>query len=696
MPHILNNIVVVTAEELVPDFFKLDTLMKNIKRYESKPYGIKRVQKGGNGRPMLVAFDSLDAAIQTKLGDPRKQAHILERFYQVDGEGVIYFRDYRFPDGSALDRKHQDKYVLNASMLKALFALKQAREMEHLAKGCSTKGLLNTLCADAISYNTILAAKRLPCHTLPENPRRFKDAMSRFEKNGYESLISGRHKNDNSRKVTDSVISLLNNMFAKDPSKPTAIEVHRRYNAFINGFIQIVNKETGEYYIPSEYANLSAATVTNYLLTWKNAIGNEAARSGNRQVYMGKFKPHYSFERPKYAGTLISIDDRQPPFKTESGKRVWFYNGIDLASDFIACAVYAETKSDEDKNEKLIIDFYRQLVRNYAEWGFNLPDGLEAELSLNSSYVDTFLKPGAMFHNVRIEANNARGKRCERHWEELRYGIEKKRIGWIGRPHARKEFNQAGPNKVPKLPYYEVVNNAIEDIEAWNEWPHYTYPEAVEDFRAMEWSPREYKTRWEVFCETQNPNLKPTNYQGFLPYLGYKETTSCHAGILRFRSTEYIIGNNGQVETNSDRLISCMEKIEGRDIDIYWLDGNDGKVLAAHIYIGTQYICEAVIKPTSQRGVLEQTDDDRYNFELFSKYKTIIETFGRRQYAELEPVAYINDAPRREKTFKMPGIKRNSAMDKPAAMRALTQKDFDAFSMYDNDLDEGGVAGFAE
>ena len=50
----------------------------------------------------------------------------------------------------------------------------------------------------------------------------------------------------------------------------------------------------------------------------------------------------------------------------------------------------------------------------------------KCESNLNADYRDTFLREGAVFGRVRIEANNARAKRCGRILEAdaLRVGEE--------------------------------------------------------------------------------------------------------------------------------------------------------------------------------------------------------------------------------------------------------------------------------
>ncbi len=642
MPHEWNNIIVVTKDELVPAWYSTwDSLKATLHRYSNLPYGIKRAQLGGNGRQLLIAFDSLPMHIQNGLGDPRKKHHILEIFYQIDSEAVNFYATYTFPDGSYLDAVFQERYIINASVLKAVLSLRMARQQERQTKGGSLVGISSTLSSDACSFQTTLQAKHNVRHTLPENERRFKDTLKAFEINGYPSLVSGKHKNQNTRKVTDHTLELLNNMFAGLSTKPTATQVYRDYGSFIKGDLEVINNATGECYDPANFKALSAQTVTNYMAEWTNRIGTYSLRSGDRQRFMQQFKPYHSSDKPKFAGSIISIDDRQPPFKSMDGKRVWFYNGIDLGSEAFTCWVYGREK------EGIILDFYRQLVRNYAEWGINLPAELEAEMSLNSSFTETFLKPGAMFQHVRIEANNARGKRIEAYYRQLRYSIEKDREGWLARPFALSESNQAGPSKVKELPYDRIIEECLRDIEKWNNMPH---------------SVHKNMSRWEVFNQMQNPDLKPTNYQSIIPYIGYKTKTSVNVGIIKLQGCEYLLGNNNQICTG-ENLISLMKRVEGFDIDVYWLDDREGRVFKALVFIGTQYICDAVAKPTYVRAKIEQTPQDISNYQLMSKYVSTIEAYGRRQKQAIDRITIIDNKPQPTKTFIMPGLIQRSQND---------------------------------
>lgn len=634
MPKYLGDILTVTEDELVPLCYNTyGALAKALKRYEGKDYGIKRAMLGGNGRELLVVFDSLPKKYQQLIGDPRKADHILENYYKVDSETVDFYTTFQFEDGEYLSDDAQDKHITNAAMLKACIALETDRRTERLNKGSSMRNLTKSVFNDYISFRAMKEEKNpetFKC-TLPQHYNRWlPDAFKAFKKApdskaAYRSIIKRYKSNTNAQKVRKNKEGkLLNDLFATQEHKPYVSEIARQYEAFLNGYIDIVNQATGEFYNPKEYRAISERTIKNYLTKWENTIGTHSVRSGDRQVLTGNFRPHHSFERPHFAGSLYSIDDRQPPFKYETGERMWFYIGMDVASTALTAYVWGKSKKE------LIINFYRQVVRNYHEWGFCLPDSLEAEMSLNSSFINTFLRDGYMFQNVRIEANNARGKAIEREFGNLRYGQEKELEGWIPRPHARNEANQSKPGPEILIPYNELVLQSIGQLEEWNNSPHPDHPTV---------------TRYEYFRDNQHPDLTPTNYRAFLRDLGYKTSTSVNVGIIRLQNREWLLGDNGKIATG-ENLISLMKKIEGYDIDVYWLDDNKGNVFVAHVYIGDHYICEAIAKPKPNRAPIERTPEQNEAMSKMARYIKTIEVYQKTRKNDMEAVEVIKIKPR--------------------------------------------------
>ena len=626
MPHFTNdNILVVTYEELVPSFYKTMVSLSNVvSRDMKRGYGMERVVRGHLGSGSLIKYDSLPKFIKSEITDPRKGLHVMEPYFALDKEAVEFYMRWRFGDGSSIEEEVQAKYIANASVLNTLFRTKDARINEILSKNSRPKKLWQGLCSELILFKPILKQKyEMECD-LPENYRRLQETAEQYQASGYEYLISGRHLNTNRQKVCKDTLKLLENLFAGQSYKPNATDVSNAYDAFIDGYSEVINNETGELYDPKDFKKLSKSTIYDYLTNWESKLATHALRSGDRQKLMQNFKPYHSLDIPKYAGSIISVDDRQPPFEWDDSKRVWFYLGQDGASAAITTWVYGKTK------EGLILDFYRQMIRNYSEWNLALPHEIEAEAALNSSFKTTFLQPGKMFQEVRIEANNARGKFIESRFNrQIRYQDEKKDNEWIGRPFAKDESNQPGKVATKKLPYDDIVVKSLHHLQDWNNSPH-----AVET----------EKTRWEYFVENQHPGLKPTNYRGIIPYLGYKTKTSCNVGMVKLQGKEFLLGDHDKICTGED-LIKLMKMVEGEQLDVYWLDGNDGQVLKAYAYIGDKYMCEILPKPHYARAKIEQTEADLEARTLMSSYVATVEGFSNSRRKEIDKVTVIDNRP---------------------------------------------------
>lgn len=630
MPQYHNDTLVVTYEELVPRFYKNEEYLKvKVSLDGKRGFGIRKIQRGGGTeKQALIEFDSLPRKIREQLDDPRKGMHVLEAYYKVDKAASKFFQDHEFEDGSHIDDDIIDEYIANASVLNAVMQLKIDRIYERQTKNPKKSPYCNlwkTLSEDLNSFKPILEKKYGTLFSLPENYRRLQWKVEEYEKDGYKLLLSGHHFTENNRKVDAKTVRLLESIFTKLGYKPNYFEAYMKYTSFVEGKTEFVHNETGEVFNPSEFKLLSSATVRNYLAQWESRIATHSTRQGDRQKYMGQYKPSHKMDNKGFAGSIISVDDRQPPFEYANSKRVWFYLAQDPASGCFTTWVHGITK------EGIIIDFYRQMVRNYAAWGLCLPAELECESALNSAFRNTLLREGNMFQYVRMEANNARGKYIEAGGnKKLRYGGEKEQTGWLARPFARLEANQQGTDTVPQLPYKDIVDISLKHIEEFNNMPHPDY---------------ENKTRWEVFLENQNPQLTPINWRGILPYIGHKTQTSCNVGVIRLQNETWLLAKNGEI-CAGENLTKLMSLIEGEKIDVYWLDGNDGKVLKAVAYIGSQYICEILPQPIYKRARIEQTEDDLTEREIMSKYVSTIEAFGRRRKQEIESISITQEMPK--------------------------------------------------
>lgn len=628
MPQLLGDKVAVSKSELIgPGLFpSYQALAKKLKRDENLAWGIKRITRGCNGSQLLVDYDTLPKRYQQQIPDPRVSEHILLDYYKQDKETANYYHDFKYPDGQPLIPNTLDQLIVNAHTLKALMRLESDRKAERLNKGHHTRGVTKTLFEDVHNFTECQFKNYGVRHTLNSSYRRFKDQYNQFKAQGEISIIKDPFGNSkmNAKKRTEKTEQLLRNLLAGRTTKPTPTDVANEYEAFLAGYVDIVNKATGELYDRKEFGRIKQRAITSFLNKWDSKIGTDAKRSGNRQKLINDKIPHYSLERPVLAGSLISIDDRQPPFEYEKGKRMWWYIGIDVASEAIVAWAYGKTK------EELIINFYRNLAENCAKWSVKLPAEVECESHLNSSFTNSFLKDGAMFERVTMYRNNARSKIIERFFEELRYRFEKKHIGWLARPHARNEANQSGPHQKEIIPYDKLVQQCFSDILKWNN-------SAAKGCKL---------SRFDYFIQNQNPELVSTNYKSFMKNLAPSRKTSCNAGIIQLNRQEWLLGSNNSIATGEE-LINIMRYAEGQMLDCRFLKDAKGNIYRAMAYDpkNGRYICDLLTKPKGMRGFKEETPEHKAAKLQLAKYAGTVSNYMKLQKNTIEEVEVVDSRP---------------------------------------------------
>lgn len=605
----------------------------------------------GHANESLISWNGITEEWKSKListyGSPGSVRNPLELYYTIDAKAKAFYEgahkdSFRFDDGSYLTPEQAQRYTINASVLNALLFLKNDRETSRKMRNSNMRGLWKSLINDTIAFNDTLKKTGAP-HTLP--PTKIKQKLLAYVDGSYLSLIDGRAKNTNAQVVSPQMLAVWRDIYAGQRSyKPDYSEVSNRYDAFLAGLIDVVhNSETGECYDRTNPAYKPACrrTVHHHQSAWQHRAPAQSKRSGDRQKFMTQYDPYHKLIQPEFAGSLISVDDRQPPFKNLAGDRIWFYLAIDLGSEAITTWVYGDSK------EGLILEFYRQMVRNYSEWGLQLPNEIECESSLNSSYADTFLSPGAMFPKVRIEANKARSKRIERHFRDLRYSIEKKREGWIARPHSKSETNQQADVKIPRIPQEKIIDNGLADICTWNSTLHSN--------QVL----RPNKDRWDVFLDHQHPQERPYNWPSILSGLGKVTRTTMRAGRIALQGKHRVVGQHGIVATG-DELINIMTQIEGERVEVKWLDGNDGEVLKALVYDKTgRMVCELLGDLAYHRAHIERTPQCEINRALTSAYANTVQSYIKNGKNEVNTITIIEQKKETARTtrFSMPGQK---------------------------------------
>lgn len=613
---------------------------------------------GGNGRTSLIELTGIPSKyrdlITNKFGQPDSSFNALEEYFTMDAEARLFFVNFRHPEtGKALEPYQVNRYTINASVLKALIKLREAREALTRMKGNPRRDLKPGLANDAVAFNNVLKNKYHGAeHNLPKHPRKLADKMAEFKRTGYACLIDGRQNNPKA-KVTPEMVQLWNDMFAGRRHKPTHIEVANEYRVFLLGKKAVVNSDTGELYDPTcpHFVEVCERTVFNWLSETQNRAGVFKKRSGNRKGYMDEFTPSARMLRPT-PGSIISVDDFQPPFKWAPGEgnRMWFYIAQDLGSEAITAWTFGESK------EGIITEFYRQIARQYCRWGVKLPSEIECELSLNSSLTNTVLAPGVMFQKARILPNKPRAKKIERTIRELRLTYARKHPAFVARPDAADENYQSKPGKQQYISKDEIVQFELGVIQKWNNSLHpdqATYPNL---------------TRWQVFKQHQNPKLLPTNWIAILLNLGHRTPTSMRRGRIRLQGRDCVVGFNGQVALGTD-LINVWNEIEGEEVIVHWLDDDNGQVLKAAAYTHTgRFICEVLDDLPFHRAEIDKTEQCHINERLYYAYENTIESHSKRIAKSVNAVDVIDLEEPQQGEFQIPGLRRYETTEAPVTI----------------------------
>lgn len=641
MPHFINHntLLVVTKDELIDEnnpalWNTWEGLKSAINTDMKREYGLNKVQSGGRGRQVLIEYDSLPDHVKDVIPDPREGMHILEYYYEVDLKAVEFFslKANGYTDDEKLNRD-----INNASILNACECLLHDREIEIRNKGGKVKKKWQTICNDVVTFTPVLKKKFAGTHNLPKEYISFQRkylayiaARSEDIYKGYEIIKHGGTKNTNRLKVNDETLDLLKAIFRGWGKKPNYKDVKDYYDSFLKGEFEVIKStDTGEMYLAENFKPLGRSTIYNWLSKWDTKIGTDAVAAGDRQALKGKYIPHYSMEREMFAGSILSVDDRQPPFYyTKEKDRMWAYLAQDVASQAITVWVFGETK------DGIIIEFYRQMVRNYHKWGLNLPYELECESALNSTFRKGLLKPGNMFQRVRVEKNNARGKYIESGYNRnVRYNkdLEKGDKGWVARPFAKDEANQLSDEKIPVIKKPELIVKCMQNIETYNNTEH-PHEKGI--------------SRWDYFLKHQHEDLKPINWRGILPYIGHTPRNGknpiCKAGIVNFDNQEWLLAEDGAILIG-DALIEVMKDVEGEQLSVYWLDDEYGDVIKAIAYIDNTYMCELMPIPKGKRSTLETTPEHKAARELMKAYEGTIQDFQNEQRASVRKVVVLDN-----------------------------------------------------
>lgn len=566
---------------------------------------VEVVRRGGGaaGCCALIAVDSLPQAYKEKVNAlyPNKSRIMLENWlrsnYEVDQKAMAFFSS-KSECGVELSSDKVNEYVTNASVLNcAIFLYNHA---------VACKKLFRERYSWEEMTDAIEGLRSLYGHTLPSSVLRFRKKANQYKKEGYGCLISGKFGNSSARKVDHHTERLIIGI-ACLPNKPFNTNVAEMYNQFVTGELEVFDPDTGELFNPDDFTDrsgnpkeLSESTISNYLNRPKNRLLIAKAHD-SYTTFMHEQMPHMHRHAGQFSLSQITMDDVDLTRKLKDTKqRVHAYYAYDSVSQCVLGASYARKK-----DERLVVDCFRDMFRLIARQGWGMPAGIEVENHLMTQYKDGFLQAGVAFPFVRFCApQNSQEKYAEPLNGAKKRSIIHKNHEGIGRFYGKGKWRT------------EAKKVSDETNELYEDKAYFSFDELVADDRrdCAEWNAalhpdqKRYPnmSRWEVLVSNINPTLLPLDDITLARYIGERVETS-----VRRNSTIRAAGEDWWLSDTS-----VLERLAPNDYSVTacYLPDEEGNPTQVHLFQGDRYVDTVEKVQTYNRVMAEQTAEDHANF----------------------------------------------------------------------------------
>ncbi|WP_160711260.1 hypothetical protein [Chitinophaga solisilvae] len=248
---------------------------------------IEVLERGGNGRTVLIVYESLPPAykemITAHFGNPYEYASrqpLLELVVK-DTRAEKFFLEYRYGTDKCLSPAQVEKYVTAASWLNMLIRMQDDKRFVRQQLGITMEHFWKLI-------PELTAARSV---ALPQSYKRLSERIKSYRQEGYAALIDWRFGNRNSAKIKDELSESMLLELIAHPNQHDDTIIAAAYNRWAAAH---------------GYAAITAATVG--LHRRSNNYQLQLFREGNAAWY-NRYGRHIKRFRPSAPLLLVGSDD---------------------------------------------------------------------------------------------------------------------------------------------------------------------------------------------------------------------------------------------------------------------------------------------------------------------------------------------------------------------------------------------------
>lgn len=586
------------------------------------------VQRGGNGRPALVDYESIPERFKKKIveqcGDPYEmvKSYRFSDYLERDNDAYTFYRNYRLENGSSLPDKTINQYCAESEILNAVRIIVTNTAAKRKALGGGSAKIWDKL-------STIiqeLPSKTYP-HALPRNVRSLKRKYKAYNKEGYSALIHKGYANSNSEKINDEAKVWVISRWADRVAKVANL--------------QQLLFEYNEMAIQKNWKQLKE----------ENTLRNYLYKEGVKHLWYGhRYGDSVSKDKFGYKHKTKLPTMRDSLWYSDGTKMNYYY--LDADGKMATCQVYEVM----DVYSEVLLGYHISSKENYEaqfsayKMAVKISEHKPYQIGFDGQGGHKKLQSGNFLTKVarlavKTAPYNGSSKTIEAAFGRFQSQFLKRDWFFTGQnitskkqeSKANREFIMANKASLPTLS--EVKEIYAKRRKEWNSAPH----------------PKTGIPRVDMYRNSTNPDTPTVNLWDMVDlfWIQRKDTITCTSSGIKF--------------TENKVPYEYMVYREDNLPDIEWLRNNIDKkfvikfdpedMTMIHLYeedaLGLRHVTEAKIKFDVHRGKQEQ---EAWEAEYLQKVKQLNEEQRIKADEEMDSMLESHGMLPEDYGLKSPGL----------------------------------------